>query len=212
MKNLREKTLALAGVFQCASLVHQLASSGMADEHDLRTVITSTLDLNPSSIDAVYNGVDNLRTGLHCLIEQLGGKNTPKNILIARYVISLLYLQRKLNKRSDMLTLISKGVERAKQQSELFSITHDSVLANLAGIYSDTISLIPPKIMVSGDNTYLSSRNNADKIRAVLLAGIRSAVLWSQYGGSRWQILFQRRVFIGEAERLLQEETNPQLH
>jgi len=86
------------------------------------------------------------------------------------------------------------------------------VIANLAGIYADTVSQIPPKIMVSGDSSVLSNPDNADKIRAILLAGIRSAVLWAQLGGNRWQILFNRRTFIEQARRLLSEEMNPHLH
>lgn len=210
--NLRDKTLALAGVFQCASLVHQIALSNSADEHDVITVIRSTLDLNPASIDVVYGKVDNLRTGLHTLIEQLGDQAGKKDMHIARYVISLLHLQRKLSKRTDMLNTISEGIARAKQQSEIFEINHENVLANLAGIYADTISQITPKIMVSGESSYLSSRANTDKIRALLLAGVRSAVLWAQYGGSRWQILFKRKAFVAEARRLLDEEINLHLH
>lgn len=212
MSNLRDKTLALAGVFQCAKLVHQIAISGVVDQHDLSVVIRSTLDLNPASVMDIYGSVENLRTGLHSLIEQLGDQAGQKDVHIARYVISLLHLQRKLLKRKGMLDKISSGIERAKLQSEMFDITHDNVLANLAGIYGETISQIPPKIMVSGDGNYLSNRNNADKIRAILLAGIRSAVLWSQLGGSRMQVLFKRRMFVDEARRLLDEEINPHLH
>lgn len=212
MGSLRDKTLALAGVFQSAKLVHQIAISGIADQHDMRVMISSALDLNPTSVMDIYGSVENLRTGLHSLIEQLGDQAGQKDIHIARYVISLLHLQRKLARRRNMLDTISTGIERAKLQSEMFDITHDNVLANLAGIYGETISQIPPKIMVSGDGNYLSNRSNADKIRAILLAGIRSAVLWSQLGGSRMQILFKRRMFVNEARRLLDEEINPHLH
>lgn len=212
MKSLKDRTLALAGVFQCANLVHHIALNGSVDEHDLMVAIRSTLDLNPASIDTIFGKVDNLRTGLHTLVEQLGDRAGQKDMHIARYVISLLHLQRKLAKRKDMLALISEGIGRAKNQSELFGITHENVLANLAGIYGDTISQIPPKIMVSGENNYLSQRANADKIRAILLAGIRSAFLWDQFGGSRWQILFKRKAFVVEAERLLEKEINIHLH
>ena len=212
MSNIRNKTLALAGVFQSACLVNQISTRGMADMHDLETIVRATLNLDPRTTDEVFGSVDNLRTGLHALIEQLGDQKTQKDMNIARYVISLLYLQRKLAKRSAMLEQIAEGIARAKQQSEMFDITHDNVLANLAGIYSDTVSLIPPKIMVSGESGHLANRTNADRIRAVLLGGIRFAVLWAQLGGGRWHILFKRRTFVNEARRLLEEEINPQLH
>lgn len=209
---LREKTLALAGVFQSAYLVDQIATRGVLDEFDLTTMINSTLELNPASTDAVFGKVENLRTGLHCLLQQLGEQSHQRDVNIARYVIGLLHLQGKLLKRQAMLDTIATGVERAKRQSEMFGVTHANVLANLAGIYSETVSLIPPKIMVSGDNSYLSNPDNADKIRALLLAGMRCAVLWSQLGGSRWQILFKRKAFVQQAKFLIENELKASLH
>jgi len=212
MEKVRDKTLALAGVFQSAALVHQLATTGTVDLHDLSTCISSTLELNPLTTQSVYGRLENLRTGLHTLIKYLGEQPGQRDPNVARYVISLLHLQRKLRKRKAMLDAIAEGVQRARKQSEIFGMTHDNVIANFAGIYADTVSTIPPKIMVSGDSSVLSNPGNADKIRAILLAGIRSAVLWAQLGGTRWQILFNRRTFIEQARVLLEEEMNPHLH
>ncbi len=41
------------------------------------------------------------------------------------------------------------------------------------------------------------------KIRALLLAGIRSSVLWRQMGGSRLQFIFSRQKIKKTAEKLL---------
>ena len=192
--------------------MHQLASKGTVDLHDLSTCVSSTLELSPLTTQSVYGKVENLRTGLHTLIQYLGEQPGQRDTNIARYVISLLHLQRKLRKREGMLNTIAEGIQRAKKQSEIFGLTHDNVIANLAGIYADTVSNIPPKIMVSGDSSVLSNPDNANKIRALLLSGIRPAVLWSQLGGSRWQILFKRRTFIEQARLLLTQEINPHLH
>ena len=40
---------------------------------------------------------------------------------------------------------------------------------------------------------HLQQTDTAAKIRALLLAGIRSARLWRQLGGHRWQLIFSRR-------------------
>ena len=210
MKSITEKTIALAGVFQAAALVNQIASKGVVDEHDLKTAIQSILNLNPASALNVFGNYENLRTGLYTLIAQLND-GQQRDMNVARYVISLLHLQRKLSKRRDMLDSINKGVARAQEQVNMFGFTHNNVLANLAGIYSETVSLLTPKIMVSGESTYLSNPGNADRIRAILLAGMRSAVLWQQLGGSRWQVLFKRKQFIAEARRILDNEMG-QLH
>jgi high frequency lysogenization protein len=63
--------------------------------------------------------------------------------------------------------------------------------------------------MVNGEHNHLSNPDNANKIRALLLAAIRSAVLWDQCGGSRWQIMFNRKAFIAEAETIVKE--NPRI-
>ena len=212
MSNFRDKTLALAGVFQATALVKNIAVSGLVDKHDFEICIRSIFETEPDSVEMVYGQVEYLRTGLTTLIEQLGEKSTQRDIDIARYVISLLHLQRKLSKNKAMLDTVASGIERARRQTEHFHVTHENVIANLADIYSETISQIPPKIMVSGESQYLSNSDQANKIRALLLAGMRSAVLWAQLGGSRWQILLRRRRFCQEADRVLKEEIRRQLH
>lgn len=212
MHKLRDKTLALAGVFQSAVLVNQLATTGTVDQHDLSTCLNSTLELNPLTTQSVFGQLENLRTGLLALIQQLGDLSTQRDPNIARYVISLLHLERKLQKRKDMLNRIAAGIERAKKQSEIFGLTHENVIANLASIYAETVSLIPPKIMVTGDSSVLSNPDNANRIRAILLAGIRSAVLWAQVGGRRWQILFKRRTIVAQAQRLIEDELSQRVH
>ena len=212
MSNFRDKTLALAGIFQATALVKNIAVNGLTDKHDFEICIRSIFETDPESVEAVYGQVEYLRTGLTTLIEQLGEKSSQRDIDIARYVISLLHLQGKLSKNKIMLDALANGIERARRQTEHFHITHENVIANLADMYSETISQIPPKIMVSGENQYLSNPEQANKIRALLLAGMRSAVLWAQLGGSRWQILLRRRRFSQEAERIFKEEIQRQLH
>ena len=57
--------------------------------------------------------------------------------------------------------------------------------------------------VTSGEQTYLRNNDNAAKIRALLLAGIRAAVLWQQLGGSRWTLFWSRRRYIATAKKLL---------
>lgn len=41
------------------------------------------------------------------------------------------------------------------------------------------------------------------EIRALLLAAVRSAVLWRQLGGSYWDFLFSRKAMIEAVDRQL---------
>ncbi len=212
MSTLRDKTLALAGIFQAASLVKAVANRGMADRHDVEMTLRTLFVTDPQDTDEVYGRVEYLHTGLQTLIDQLEGNGGKRDLDIARYVVGLLHLQRKLKKNRDMLKRVAEGIERARRQSEHYAIDHPNVVANLADTYAETISTLQPRIMVSGEHQHLSNTDNANLIRALLLAGIRSAVLWDQLGGSRWQILLQRRRFVDEARRILDEEILRRFH
>lgn len=204
MSSISERTLALAGMFQATALVRSLATTGQLSDSDMEASLETLFVTDPENALAVYGRVENLYTGLQTLIKQLGG-NTNRDIDIARYVISLLHLCNKLMRDDDMLSQLATSVERARSQREHFPLLHENVIANLAGTYADTISQLQPKIMVAGDSHYLSDNINTNKVRALLLAGMRSAVLWRQLKGSRWHILLQRKNFIKEAEYLLKE-------
>ncbi len=198
-----DRTLALAGVFQAAGLVQQMATRGSADPQPLETCIRSIFEVDPPSTEAVFGGVAGLRAGLSWLVEHFSEKRSPEKLQVVKYAVSVLYLERQLAKQPAMLQRIGAGVERARRQSEHFSITHSNVLASLAGCYGDTISTLTPRIIVSGEQGHLSNPEVANTVRALLLAAIRCAVLWRQCGGNRIQLLFGRRKLLAEAQRLL---------
>ncbi len=204
MSSISERTLALAGMFQAAALVKAVATSSEINDNDVEATLETLFVTSPESTLDVYGRVDNLYIGLHTLIQQLGGEG-QRDIDIARYVISLLHLCNKLMKNGNMMAQLSEGIEKARAQRAHFPLLHENVIANLAGIYADTISQLQPKIMVTGDSQHLSNNTNANMVRALLLAGMRSAVLWRQLKGSRWQVLLQRKRFVQEAENLLKE-------
>ena len=198
-----DRTLALAGVFQAAGLVQQIATRGNVDPQNLEKILRSIFEVNPPDTEAVFGGVTGLRCGLEWLIEHLSGKQTPHKTQIVKYVIGVLYLERQLAKQPELLRRIGAGIERARLQCQHFPVTHSNVLANLAGCYSDTVSTLTPRIIVSGEQGHLSNPEVANTVRALLLAAIRCAVLWRQCGGNRVQLLFGRRKLFTEAARLL---------
>ena len=121
---------------------------------------------------------------------------------MVRYVFSLLHLERKLIRQPEMLQDLRRGIETAAAQAEHFSSTHPNVISSLADLYSRTISTLSPRIMVKGEPTVLSNPENAARIRTLLLAGVRSTVLWRQCGGTRLNLLIQRRRLLQTAEEL----------
>lgn len=201
--SLQDQTLALAGVFQAVGLVRDIAHEGKADSSALNTSVRSIFETNPINTEAVYGGARNLRYGLELMVKQASEARSPQNIEITKYAVSVLYLERQLMKHPALLQRVSDGVEKARAQSAHFDITHENILASLANCYTETISTLTPRIIVTGSQGYLSNPDVANKVRTLLLAAVRSAVLWRQSGGNRWQLIFGRRKIIDAARELL---------
>jgi len=203
--NIEERVIALAAIFQAAALVQQVARQGKINDIEAyNCIIESVLITSADNAADIYQGVSNVTLGLQTIIQQVANKK-PLDMEITRYILNLLHLERKLSKQPQLLQKLGDGIDSAIAQATHFSPTHENVVAKLGGLYSDTISTIPPKIMVEGEHGYLNNPGNANKVRALLLAGIRGAILWQQCGGSRLQLLFQRKKFIATAQQLLQE-------
>ena len=201
-KNLQDITLALAGVVQATILVNQVAKTGFAQQDAYKCSIESLFDLNPASTLAVYGGnAQTLRLGLEALRDMLAGNHKHQEAM--RYALGALHLQKKLAGRRDMMNTIGSRVSQAASQAEHFSSTHDNVVSNLGQIYSETISTFRFRIQVMGDYNYLQQPRIASQIRALLLAAIRSAMLWRQLGGTRWQLLLQRKAIASQVDKLL---------
>ncbi|MCW8957032.1 MAG: high frequency lysogenization protein HflD [Gammaproteobacteria bacterium] len=204
MKYSREdQTLALAGIFQAARLVQQIARNGQAPGAAIEASLESLFKIDSSNVIDIFGSPAAMTQGLKSLKQQLSGDNSKQDIEITRYVIALLHLEKKLSKSSTMLDQISQGIEKTRSQMSYFDLTHENVLASLGGLYQDTISQLSPRILVQGEHNYLSQQSNANKIRALLLAGIRAAVLWRQCGGSRLRLLFSRKTYLESAENIL---------
>ena len=202
MKSNRERAIALAGVFQAAHLAAQIAEQGKADNDSMEASIHSLFKLNADSVEDVYGGLRGIESGLRLIQQHLGEKKTDA-INMTQYVIALLHLEGKLSKNPTMLMQIKEGIELAERRRDHFHLLHANIIAQLADIYSNSISTLKPRIMVQGDPLHLQNPDNANRIRALLLAGIRSAMLWRQCGGSRWQIILNRKKLAEEARRLI---------
>ena len=183
-----DRILALAGVYQGADLAQQIGRKGLCDSQAMETSIYSLFQIDAADVPAVYGGLAGLRRGLE----------------LTRHVIALLALERKLAGHPEMLERIAQGLDLAAERLQHFPMLHANILSQLAEIYSDTISQITPRIMIRGEALHLQNPDNQHKIRSLLLAGIRSAMLWHQLGGRRRQILFGRRRIQQHARALLE--------
>ncbi len=200
--SIREQIAALAGVFQAALLVEQLAKTGQISEAALEPSIQSLFVTSPETVSEVYGGYDNLTEGKQVLKGLLARDTKAVQGNIIRYALALIHLEKKLKVRPEMLSVIAQRIERAKDQVTHFGLLHENVLSSLGSLYLDTISTFKTRIQVTGEQAYLQIPANASKIRAILLAGIRSAMLWRQTGGSRWQLFFARKKLLDALKQL----------
>lgn len=199
---MKNRTIALAGVCQAAYFANELASTGnIRDQKGFEASLNSLYVIDSDDISEIYGSeLSNLNTGLKTLSYAF---NRDRDYLtILKYTLTLLTLERKLNKHADYLNKIQKGILDSKH----FILPDDNfptaLISKLANTYSTTISLLQPRIILNGKPDFLKQAAVTEKIRAALLAGIRSAVLWTQMGGSQWQLLFKRKILVDTANHL----------
>lgn len=195
---LQQRIIALAGMTQAAYLVHQVATTGQIDEKASQTCWQSLFVMDPQHISEIFGGtdcLDNLHLGLEKLLAVIIQDKQAPVADITRYLIGMIHLQGKLAKAPGILDGISTQLERTKRQVELYGLEHANVTASLAEVYSANLSQFRFRIQVTGNPTHLQQAANANRVRSLLLAGIRSAILWRQVGGRRWQFVLGKQKF-----------------
>lgn len=197
-----DRAIALAGLFQACLLVQQVARKGLADAQALAANIHSLFQVDTEHVIDAYGGLDDLMPGLRLAYRQLSGTE-PRDNELTRYLLSLVQLERKLMGHAERLDNIGRGIQSAVARLPHFPQTHSNILASLADIYAENISTLKPRVMVSGEPVYLQNPDNVNRIRALLLSGIRSAMLWRQIGGRRRHLLLGRERIVNALQRLL---------
>ena len=198
---LYDRTIAFAGICQAVALVQQVAKNGHCDSDAFETSLKAILNTNPNNTVGVYGRESDLKLGLECLVK--GIDSTPSGSEVTRYIISLMALERKLSGRNDAMSQLADRIKMIERQLDHFELLDDQMISNLASVYLDVISPIGPRIQVTGTPSVLQQTGNQHKVRALLLSGIRSAVLWRQVGGKRRHLIFGRKKMVEQAQILL---------
>lgn len=203
------QNIALAAVAQCASLVNRLAYHGTAPQTELIACINPLMVLNPETSKDIYPEVGYLNHGLRTLQDILNYSRLRENADVVRYTLGMLLLRNKLNSAPKMQAAIRQrlalveplqilSMDDVVGAGELEAVHNAEVrqeltFEQLAALYQDTISSLSYRIQVQGKMEHLKDEHIANRIRTLLLAGIRSAVLWYQLGGRRWRLVFYRK-------------------
>lgn len=201
----RDKTLALAALFQAAQCAAELARTGECNAEAYETLLQSTLIMDTDDIATVYPKTGSLRTGLAaleaCLSQQ--GQGLPHAGEVVRIALAILQVDKHLLANSDVQQRLRQGLEHVQRQ---MTTAPDTSLAQrrdlLAQTYVDSLGTLRYRVQIRGNPEQLQSVGMAERIRAVLLAGVRAAWLWRRLGGRRWHLLFSRGRILSEIREL----------
>jgi len=206
----RDRTLALAGIFQACALVQGLARTGHAERQPMEASLNSLFLIDAEDVPSVFSGIAGVQRGLEVLSGFADESRHPDDIEVLGYVFALMHLARKFLRHGDMVELTGNTIAGLKRQRDYFKGLEQgdaglgpTVISRLAELYSETISTLQPRVMVKGEPALLQQADIVEKIRSLLLAGIRAAVLWYQLGGGRLQFLFRRKRYAAMADDLM---------
>lgn len=189
--SMSERVLALAGLLQALAQVRRIADTGAAESRILGTALDSVFRIDAATPAGVYGGVDALRPGLTILRDYFANHNRDEQL--PRLALAVMQLERRFVADDDMGRRVQHGIRAQSAAAERNGSTHPDVLAALGGLYAETLSHLRPRVLVQGNPHYLGQASVVAEVRAVLLAAVRSAVLWRQLGGSLWDFLLRRR-------------------
>ena len=202
-KNIDNQTIALAGIYQSCLTVSNIAWKGLYKEEDFKCLINSIQKIDSNNIIDIYIDIRHLKPGLLHLKEQLVGDIFTRSSETRRYFSSLTELSRKLVDDSSMSSQIQALINNMNNQNQLEKLSIDDISSKLSDIYINTLSKFEPRIVVSGENKYLTNPAHASRIRTALFSGLRSMILWRQAGGSKLKLFFLKSRIANKIEEYL---------
>ena len=158
---------------------------------------------DPENPQQVFGKLSNLEVGYKTLFAQLSDKQQSKDTELTRYIASILGLERKLARKPAAMKELAERISHVQRQLAHVDFQNPQIVSSLASIYSDIISPLAPRIQIAGNPDHLGQPASQHKVRAILLAGVRAAVMWRQMGGKRRNILFRRKQILNSAVKAL---------
>ena len=193
IKNIDEQTIALAGLYQSCYVVSNVAWKGEYNEQDFLPLINSILQIDSTIVKDIYIDIDNIKSGFIYLKKQIIGDIFTRSSETRRYIESLKILSNHLMGDQKTVTLMQSLLKELKENTD--NLTIDEKAKKLSEIYQKTLSKFEPRIIVNGENKYLTDPIQASRIRTALFAGVRATLLWEQLGGSKWKLFLFKSSF-----------------
>ena len=201
----QDRTIACAGIVQSAALVFQMAMTDRYDKQALHHSIHSLLRVDADSTTGVYGSIDGVQLGLETLSTLFKMHQTEQvqdmlNYCVGMHRLAMILVEdwkiadRVMTGIDDIALLYARHYENSDED--------EALCERIAELYSQCLSPLRPRIIVKGEGDRLENRQAANRVRAALFAGIRSAFLWHQLGGRRWHVFFARNEYQNRARAL----------
>lgn len=197
-KSMSQRVLALAGLMQALAQVRRVADTGQASAAVMTTALDSVFRIDAPTPADVYGGTSAVRPGLMLLRDYF--TNQARDEQLPRLALAVIQLERRFVRNHALIDRVQSGIRAQAPTVERLGSTHPDVLSALGALYSETLSHLRPRVLVQGNPHYLGQATVVAEVRAVLLAAIRSAVLWRQLGGSLWDFLLRRREMLAAVQ------------
>ena len=192
-QELKNETISLGALYQACNEIKKIAWQGEINNNIIEPLINSVYQTTSEEIEDVFISTKRLNSGLDFLRRQLVGDAFSRDGEVSRYFEAIGILVKNMNKKDEVLNKLR--IELTKQSMPIKEDNLDQHALFLSELYLSTISTVEPRIIVNGDNKYLTDKKNAAMIRSLLLCAIRSFILWQQSGGSKFRIfIFKKKI------------------
>ena len=192
-QELKNETISLGAIYQACNEIKKIAWQGEINNNIIEPLINSVYQTTSEDIEDVFISTKRLNSGLDFLRRQLVGDAFSRDGEVSRYFEAIGILVKNMNKKDEVLNKLR--IELTKQSMPIKEDNLDQHALFLSELYLSTISTVEPRIIVNGDNKYLTDKKNAAMIRSLLLCAIRSFILWQQSGGSKFRIfIFKKKI------------------
>lgn len=146
----RAQALALAAMLECATLVDELARTGEARAHGVRTLANGLLRFEWQRVEDVWGGGGALGGALQRLESALMLSAGDAQAPALRYALALAHLGKRLARDRERLALIRGRLQALAADAQQFTQDFDTVAPALAALYEETISRYSFRIKVTG--------------------------------------------------------------
>ena len=197
------KTIALAGVQLCLTQVQKIAWTGDYSAADINTCLSSLFVRNPDNYAEVFGDIHQIQTGLQALKTSFTDKRDKEALERTRYMINLLLLAKKVQASDTLLQQIGTTLSLLEEAASDMNNQREYVVERLAQLYQNAISSMTPRVIVYGKTEILNQAQNAALIRSLLLAGLRSVILWYQAGGNQINLLLGKNKYVNTIDQML---------